>query len=141
SDGGEKKNTLILLTKHKKGMLEMNRVAFGLSEDGNVIKMNFRDQDSFFDASEVSKQALTFSEILSQLLRNNDVNNYKIIDFAIEEGFLPKHAKRILENLFESGDIKVYNNTGAIINNKQKWYISESPKEMTIFKWINNETN
>ena len=140
-DGGEKKNTLILLTKHKKGMLEMNRVAFGLSEDGNVIKMNFRDQDSFFDASEVSKQSLTFSELLSKTLENGDVTNYEILDFAIEEGFLPKHAKSIIENLIESGKIKVYNTTGDEVNNKQKWYISESPKAMTNFKWNNNETN
>lgn len=138
-DGGDKKNTLILLTKHPKGILLMNKVAFGLSEDGNVIKMNNQDQGSFFDVGEVSKHALTFRELLSKLLKSGDVNNYDIIDFAIEEGFFPKHAKNIIENLFESGKIKVYNNIGVEINNKQKWYLSESPKMTTIFEWINNE--
>ncbi len=140
-DGGASKNSLILLTKHRKGMILMNQVAFKYSDDGNVVKVKELGQESFFSASEVSMYSLTFKEKIITILKSGTVSNIDIVDFSIKEGFLPKHIRKILVELLELNKIKFFDIKNLEVIDKRKLYIAEVIKEIRTIKWIENESN
>ncbi|MCF6268998.1 MAG: three-Cys-motif partner protein TcmP [Melioribacteraceae bacterium] len=138
-DGGATKNALILLTKHQKGMLLMNKVAFSLTKDGSVIKANEQDQVSLFKADEESKFSLNFKELLIDYLRNNTKTNKEIVDFTIQKCFLPKHCRKEIKELFDLKKINVFDINNNEITDSNKWNIAENITKNILIKWKKNE--
>lgn len=138
-DGGGSKNSLFLLTKHQKGMLLMNKIAFRITDDGNRIKVKNQNQGALFQANEASLFYNKFREKLIRTLQNNEMTNIEIVDFTIQECFLPKHAKQELIELYDLQNIKVFDSNSIEIRDKRKWNIADKIKRKTTFKWISNE--
>ena len=135
-DGGGSKNSLFLLTKHPKGMLLMNKVIFKNSDDGLRLIVNNLNQDLLFKPEDASVYFNNFSTNLINKIKLDELTNKEIVDYTIEQGFLPRHAKKILENLYSENKIKVYDTYGNFITNKLKWNIAEKIRTETIFKWV-----
>jgi len=136
---GAKQNALFLLTNHQKGMLLMNQIAFKITSDGNLLNVKNQDQDSLFKIEEVSNFANKLSNSLVRTLRKRDLTNKEIVRFAIQDCFLPKHAKQELKKLYELQKIKVFDINNTEIIDTRKWNIAEDIKKMVIFKWISDE--
>lgn len=134
-DGGGSKNSLLLLTKHQKGMLLMNKIAFSNTDDGNRIKVISQDQASIFGAEEGSMFYSNYVSALKEFLQNKEVTNMDIVDFTIKEGCLPKHAKKEIKELHDIGKIEVYENNTKIIDSRM-WNIADEINKMTIIKWV-----
>lgn len=136
-DAGCRKNALILLTAHREGMLLMNKIALKETTDGTRKMANKPDQISLFDVSYKSKKFLKYKKILTDKLKlAQQISNQDIVELTICEGFLPKHAKEILKELYAEKKIKVFDNSLIEISNSNKWAIAESPKKITCFNWI-----
>ena len=135
-DDGGRKNSLFLLTSHQKGMLLMNKVIFKNSDDGIRFSVDNLYQDLLFKPDEISNFVDNFKKQLIVELKKNDLTNEQIVHFTIQEGLLPKHSKKILNNLYLKRKIKVYDEFKNEINNKLKWNIAEKINTTTIFKWL-----
>lgn len=135
-DDGGRKNSLFLLTSHQKGMLLMNKVVFKNSDDGIRFSVDNLYQDLLFKPEEISNFVDNFKKQLIVNLKKNKLTNKQIVDFTIQEGLLPKHSKKILNNLHLNRKIKVYDEFDNEINNKLKWNIAEKINTLTIFKWL-----
>ena len=137
-DDGGKKNALFLLTKHQKGMLLMNKVAFNLTKDGNRVQIKNQDQYSLFQSNEASNFYSKFAQKLIATLQKQKMTNKEIVDFTIIEGCLPKQAKEELKSLYNTKKIKVFDNNNIEIKDSRKWNIADETNKTTIFKWFNN---
>ncbi len=135
-DDGGRKNSLFLLTTHQKGMLLMNKVIFKNSDDGIRFSVNNLYQDLLFKPEDASMYYNNFSSDLMDKIKLDNLTNKEIVDYSIEQGFLPRHAKKILTNLYSRNKIKVFDTNGNQITNKLKWNIAETISSITIFKWI-----
>ncbi|WP_298367597.1 three-Cys-motif partner protein TcmP [uncultured Lutibacter sp.] len=137
-EGGGSKNSLFLLTKHRAGMLLMNKVATKNTIDGNSVKVKEQNLLSLFDESreEIESSFLSsYKKGLIEKLKLTPLTNKEIVDFTIEEGFLPKQAKKILSELYNNKKIVVIDKKGELINSKLQWNIAEKIKIHTSFKW------
>lgn len=138
-EGGGSKNCLFLLTKHRAGMLLMNKVATKNTIDGNSVKVKEQNSLSLFDNcnEEIESSFLSnYKKGLIEKLKLKTLTNKEIVDFTIEECFLPKQAKKILSELYDSKKIIITNKRGELINSKLKWNIAEKVTIRTFFKWI-----
>jgi three-Cys-motif partner protein len=140
-DGGGCKNALLLLTKHKSGMLEMNKVAFKLSENGFVVKQKHSGQASLF-GHEVSGEYADFKKsLICQFENKSELSNEELVEFTIEKGYLPKHLKKVLVCIYDKGNIVVYDEDDEKVVNKNKWYIAEKIKGKRKFVWRSRNEN
>ena len=135
-DGGGSKNSLFLLTKHQKGMLLMNKVVFNNSDDGNRLKVKNMYQESLFEPEASSLFYNDFKSNLKSLIKQKNITNSEIVDFTIQEGFLPRHAKAELIELHNRGLIKIFNESNREITDKRRWNIAENIYATTILKWL-----
>lgn len=138
-DGGGSKNSLFLLTKHREGMMLMNKVASKNTVDGNSINVKEQGLLSLFDGSKEEIESSFYNDYKIELikkLKSGILSNDDIVDFTIEECFLPKHAKKIISELYDEGKIIVTNENGEEIIRKQKWNIAEKINTRTLFRWI-----
>lgn len=135
-DDGGRKNSLFLLTKHKKGMLLFNKIAMKLSKDGNVISVSNQSQISLFPTIEVSKNFLNFKKHLVDFLLNRERTNEQIVDFAIEEGFAAKQVAACLKELLIKKKIICFDNKNNELKSITKWNIADNIKKLTFIKWI-----
>ncbi len=138
-EGGGSKNSLFLLTKHPKGMLLMNKVAVRNTIDGNSVKVVEQQIPSLFDKGNVEIESLFYSNYkkeLTEKLKLSNLTNKEIVDFTIEEGFLPKNAKTVISELYNNKKIIVTSRNGDRITSKLKWNIAEKIRTHTLFKWI-----
>lgn len=137
-DDGGRKNSLFLLTSHQKGMILMNKVIFKNSDDGIRFSVNNLYQDLLFKPEDASIYYNNLSFDLINKIKSKNLSNKEIVDFSIEQGFLPRHAKKILKNLYSQNKLKVFDVKGNQISNKLKWNIAEKISTKTIFKWNNS---
>lgn len=135
-DGGGSKNSLFLLTKHQKGMLLMNKVVFNNTDDGNKLEVKNIHQKSLFEPEVSSSFVDNFKDKLALFVKQNDKTNDEIVDYTIQEGLLPKHAKTFLLELYANGLINVFDGLNNEITDKRKWNIAEHINTTTIFKWL-----
>jgi three-Cys-motif partner protein len=135
-DGGGSKNSLFLLTKHIKGMLLMNKIAFKMTEDGNCYQTKNEGIGSLFDSSETTLNFANYSLLLKEFLLQKDRTNKEIVEFTITNCFLPKHAKNELKRFSDNNKVKVYDENNFEITNISKWNIAENITNITIFKWV-----
>ncbi|HED06140.1 MAG TPA: three-Cys-motif partner protein TcmP [Ignavibacteria bacterium] len=134
-DGGVSKNSLFLLTKHQAGMLLMNKIAIKMSEDGSRINVETQDQSSIFGI-EVTTKFEDFKQSLTIKLKSKkEMTNYEIVDFTIKNEFLPKHGKKVIEELFGQKMIKIYDVDKNEIRNRSRWNIAEKMTKKRIFIW------
>ncbi len=140
-EGGGRKNSLFLLTKHPAGMILMNKVAAKNTVDGNSVNVKEQQLLSLFDKSNEEIESSFYSDYKEKLikkLKSEILSNEDIVSFTIEKCFLPKHAKKIITELFDSKRIIVTNESGDEIGNRQKWNIAEKINKLTLFKWVSN---
>ena len=135
-DHGSSKNALFLLTKHQKGMLLMNKVVWKNSSDGITMPIENLHQESFFNPEESSLFLRNFNDKFIGKIKTTNQTNKQIVDFTIQQGFLPKHSKKILSDLYDVNKIKVFDEHNDEINNKNKWNIAEKIRHITTFKWV-----
>jgi three-Cys-motif partner protein len=138
-DGGGSKNSLFLLTKHPKGMLLMNKIAFKITDDGSRINVKTEGLCSLFKVHEISSFYDTFRKNLTNILEKNEITNSEIVDFTIRSCFLPKHAKQEIKKLHDLQKLKVFDENNKEITDTRKWNIADNISKRTIFKWESNE--
>jgi len=138
-DGGGSKNSLFLLTKHKKAMLLMNKIAFKMTDNGSSIILKNEGVNSLFQINEVSLFYDSFRKELIDLFAEKELTNNEIVDFAIKSRFLPKHAKQEIKELHNSKKIRVFDENNKEITDARKWNIADIITKKVIFKWISNE--
>lgn len=138
-DDGSSKNSLLLLTKHQKGMLLMNKIALKITEDGSRVNIKNQNQLPLFPVNEISQEYKKFKNKLIEQLRQNEMTNKEIRDLTIQELFLPKHAKEEIEKLYDLQKITILDNNGLEIKDKRKWNIAEQINKTILFKWIGDE--
>lgn len=132
-ENGSSKNSLFLLTKSQKGMMLMNSIAFKKSEDGKGINIK-KQINSLFGTAGTAKFNLFAINLREEIKQKKQMTNHEIIKFTAMEEFLPKHAKFILKELKEKGEIKIFDHTGKEIECANKFYIAEEPKNGSIIK-------
>ena len=139
-DDGSRKNAIFLLTKHKQGMLEMSKIAFKESDDGKGvnIKKQQSGQGDLFGTQETSRFEV-FTEKLEQKLKNNKkMTNTEIVDFTIQEEFLPKHAKDAIKIIGIKTKMVIMDENGDNITSKEgKWNIAEKTNKNIVFTYDN----
>ena len=118
-DGGGSKNSLFLLTWHQKGMLEMNKIAFKLTPDGENIKNKPTGQIDLFGTPETYSFFQQFEKKFEDIISKGGITNKEIIDFTIREGFLPKDAKEILKVMSKNKVIEVQNKFNETLKSNQ----------------------
>lgn len=134
-DDGKSKNSLFLITKHRAGMLLMNRVALNMTHDGSSVKMKGKDQQSLFGI-EISNKYNTFKKrLIEKLEKEKSLTNAEIVEFAIRQEFLPKHAKQVMKDLYSAGKIEVSNSLNQGVFKMNRWNIAEKITSEIFFKW------
>ncbi len=139
-DDGNCKNAIFLLTKHQAGMLLMNKIAFNQSEDGAGVDIRQQQskQTSLFGLQETRKFDVFSKKLRLELENKKQMTNDEIVNFTIMEGFLPKHAKDVLNVLSEATEIIVYDDANInITNQKGKWNIAEKITKKVTFNYGN----
>ncbi|MDA3886011.1 MAG: three-Cys-motif partner protein TcmP [Candidatus Delongbacteria bacterium] len=135
-DDGSKKNSLFLLTKHRAGMLQMNKIAIKLTDDGSTIKVKEKNQQSLFGVEVSSNFDIYKQKLISQIKMKRKLSNSEIVEFTIVNEFLPKHANLVLKDLFEQNNIIVYDENKIEVKNKKQWNIAESTSKVVYFEWM-----
>ncbi len=136
-DAGSNKNSLFLLTKHREGMLLMNKIANKSTDNQNKNKINVKKskENALFGEKEIRTEDTIFKEkLITFLKKEKHTNNDDIIEFTIQEGFLPKHAKKILQTLYKKNQISVLNQEKEELKSN-KWNIKEKPDKIAHFYW------
>lgn len=135
-DFGKRKNMLFLLTKNEAGMLAMNKVAFSVSENGKGVEIKKCNQLSLFGTQGSSEFEKFANELTKTLNTKKAMTNHEVVSFTIEQGFLPRHAKTILEKLFQKQKIKVLDESQNPIEKKNQWNIAEKISKNVTFHVI-----
>lgn len=139
-DEGSCKNAIFFLTKHRAGMLLMNKITLKQSEDGDKvdIKQQQSGQGELFGVKESNKFKRFYKELEKKLKNSSKMNNNEIVDFTIMEGFLPKHAKNALSLIIaDNNKITVYDDNNNITQKQGKWNIAEKITKNVIFTYDN----
>jgi three-Cys-motif partner protein len=121
--------SLFFFTNNKKGFQKMLETKWKLDEEnGRGYKMAVdKNQASMFEVVEVSN----YNELLYNFIKSSQsVTNFQLLDFGLEQGYLPKHTKTVLDSLKKENKIKVTSGDNQpalswyIDNDKRKVYIS-----------------
>jgi len=133
---GAQKNALIFITKHRKGMILMNKTSLSLSSDGYSNISSSTNQLSLFDNTFHNTQFQNFKNSLIEKIKSCSLKtNEEIVEYTIKEGYLPKHAKEILLELFRQNKIIFMDENGNEIRDQRKWNIAEQIKKQVIIKY------
>ena len=126
-DDGKCKNAIFLLTKHREGMLLMNKIAFKQSDDGKGVNIKTQQsgQADLFGTQGTSRFDVFAKQLEQELKNKKRMTNTEIVDFSITEEFLPKHAKDILHRLCTNNKITVFSGSDNLTNKKSQWNIAE----------------
>lgn len=139
-DDGKCKNAIFLLTKHRAGMLLMSKIAFKQSDDGLGIniKQQQSGQDDLFGTKGTYRHDVLAAKLEEKLKKQSTMTNDDIVDFIIQEEFLPKHAKDILKDLKGKNKIVVIDEHNNDITVKPaKWNIAEKISKSVTFTYVN----
>jgi hypothetical protein len=113
----------------------MNRIAFSLTEDGSTLRVNKPVGETLFGVETTDKYTTFKDSLINELKSNSRLSNEQIIDFTIREEFLPKHVKKVLEELSETNSIVVFDENGEVIAKKMQWNIAEKITKLVYFSW------
>lgn len=137
-DDGTRKNAIFLLTKHLQGMLLMNEIAFKQSHDGKGVSIKSLNdpQGDLFGTHGTTRFEEFIHKLEKVLQENKSMTNEQIVNFSIEEEFLPKHAKEAL-NIMRSRNSPITVRWGQeIITTKpNKWNIAKKVNKTTVFSY------
>jgi three-Cys-motif partner protein len=136
-DDGNRKNAVFLLTKHREGMLLMNEVAFKQSDDGKGvnIKVQQSGQRDLFGTHATTRFDDFTNKLEQKLEENKSMTNDKIVDFCIQEEFLPKHAKDALNIICSRAIITVKSGEEIITDKPGKWNIAKKINKVIVFNY------
>ena len=134
-DGGQRKHTLFLLTRHVRGMMLANKIFWDKSPDGLGIKDGIGEQH-LFNTGTCREDFQQFATAFEDTLKaQGSMNNTQIIVFTASYGYLPEHVKQVLDNLKNSGKITVTH----VGTGKKGYYVAENnwDEVKSIIKYIN----
>ncbi|OGR46952.1 MAG: hypothetical protein A2X34_09670 [Elusimicrobia bacterium GWC2_51_8] len=132
-DGGQRKHTLFLLTRHIRGMMLANKIFWDKSPDGLGIRDGVGEQH-LFNTGTCSEDFRQYAALFEDTLKSlGSMNNQQIIELTATHGFLSEHTKKILDELKESGKISVTH----VNDGKKGYYIAENnwDKAKSIIKY------
>ena len=120
--------SLFFFTNNKKGFQKMLETKWKLDEqNGRVYKIAVdKSQSSMFNIIEVSN----YNELVFEYIKNNTaVTNLQLLDFGLDNGYLPKHTKSVLDNLKSLNKIRLtsLDNTPAL-----GWYIDNDKRKIQV---------
>lgn len=120
--------SLFFFTNNKKGFQKMLETKWKLDEqNGRGYKIAVdKSQSSMFNIIEVSN----YNELIFEYIKNNTaVTNLQLLDFGLDNGYLPKHTKSVLDNLKLLNKIKLtsLDNTPAL-----GWYIDNDKRKIQV---------
>lgn len=120
--------SLFFFTNNKKGFQKMLETKWKLDEEngrGYKIAVN-KSQSSLFGITEISN----YDELLYNLIKEKKVvTNAQLLDFGLDNEYLPKHTKLVLDNLKSSNKIKV---TSCDNLPAMGWYIDNDKRKVEI---------
>lgn len=133
-DGGTRKHTLFLLTRHIRGMMLANKIFWDKSPDGLGIK-NGIGEPHLFNTGTCREDFQQFKAAFEDALKSQgSMNNRQIIEFTASYGFLGSHTTEILDELKNTGRIRIKHLGSA----KRGYHISENnwDKLQSIIEYI-----
>ncbi|HBR14968.1 MAG TPA: hypothetical protein DD723_05420 [Candidatus Omnitrophica bacterium] len=107
-DDGARKNALFYLTKHRTGMLLMNKLVWKHAYDGVTVKAKRDNELTLFDLSMTSGNFIRIKEIFQNFIKaKKQLTNIEIIDFVAENCFDTKYANDILKEMKDQNTISI----------------------------------
>jgi len=129
-DHGSKKNALFLITRRYEAMLHMNTIMRD-SFDGKSIDVKEEYQSTLsLKLEETLKIKNLKKKIIKKLREEDSVDNDAIKKFGIGKGFLPKEIKSVLREMYDNGQLEVFDNKKGKVISCQKWGINTSLKKI-----------
>lgn len=89
--------SIFFFTNNKKGFQKMLDAKWSIDKkSGDGFKLGDEVKIQLFDEIEISGY---YEKVLNFLIKNPDATNITLLDFGLENNFLPKHTKSILDEL------------------------------------------
>jgi hypothetical protein len=99
-------------------------------ESGRGFKANSNNQISMFD--EIS--AVDYSSMVKDFIKEKGhVTNQQLFDFGLENGFLPKHTKKVLDELKKNNLLELSSSDGDAIRG---YYIEDEHNRKIKIKMV-----
>lgn len=134
-------NGLIFISNHRKGQEQFLKTAWAIDTDCGEGNKNLdgdftKDKSSlFYDTNEPSEKEKKYKENLIDFIKEAK-SNIEIKNFGLDNGFLPTHTHKILEEIKENLECKYFN--GA----KKGFHLDNKKDEKKIeIRYKANETN
>lgn len=120
---------LFFFTSNKLGYYKMLNAKWDLDEEsGRGFRISDNQQSSFFD--EIT--AVDYTSMVKDFLKSkNVVTNKNLFDFGLENGFLPKHTKRVLDELKIKSQIETISLDGKDVRG---YYLDDNNKRLIQIK-------
>lgn len=121
--------SLFFFTNNKKGFQKMLETKWKLDEqNGRGYKIGTdKYQSSMFNITEISN----YDDLVYDFIKaHKSVTNIQLLDFGLENEYLPKHTKQVLDNLLTSKKVKLTSGDDKealgwyLDNDKRKIYVS-----------------
>jgi three-Cys-motif partner protein len=101
---------MFFFTSHIYGFEKMLETKWDIDkEQGRAFR--YEQTGTMFSGSEV----LDFPKSLCSFLSEEKRYNGQVYEFALHEGFLPKHVNEVLKDLYKRGTLQILSDTGATI--------------------------
>lgn len=98
-------------------------------ESGRGFRLGNSNQGSFFD--EIT--AVDYTSMVRDFLKSKPIiTNQNLFDFGLENGFLPKHTKRVLDNFKTNNQIELISIDGEAA---RSYYIDDNHKRRVQIKF------
>ncbi|MEO6978719.1 MAG: three-Cys-motif partner protein TcmP [Mucilaginibacter sp.] len=120
--------SLFFFTNNKIGFQKMLETKWKLDENnGRGYKIaNNKNQSSMFEVVEVSN----YNELVHKFIKTNKiVTNGQLLDFGLDNGYLPKHTKMVLDSLKSTNKISL-----TSLDNQPAlgWYIDNDQRKIQV---------
>lgn len=133
-------NGLIFISNHRKGQEQFLKTAWAIDRDcgegnKNLDRYITKDRDIlFYDTNEPSEKEKKYKKSLIDFIKE-EKSNIEIKNFGLDNGFLPTHTKKILNDIKDNLECKYYDDA-----KKGFFYLNEDEKKIEI-RYKANETN
>jgi len=120
--------SLFFFTNNKTGFQKMLETKWKLDEkNGRGYKIAVdKNQASMFEITEVSN----YNELVYEFIKKNKlVTNMQLLDFGLDNEYLPKHTKLVLDTLKKANKIKL---TSGDNEPALGWYIDNDKRKVNI---------
>jgi three-Cys-motif partner protein len=123
---------LYFFSNNKRGFQKMLEAKWSIDEkDGRAFTVN-RNQFSNDLFENVDYEDYSYL-LYEELKRRRQMSNQEIFDFGLNNNHLPKHSKKVLDQLKKDGKIKVVSSEGA---NSLGYYLEDNHEKKVIIKII-----